>query len=81
MRADLGLKPSTYLIDTWSFFIGNMIPNDIYEKWLKKINDSILKNNDLKNIYINFYEYIIKSDYFTKKYSDFIIFLDGMSQS
>ena len=95
MRADLGLKPSTYLIDTWSFFIGNMIPNDIYEKWLKKINDSILKNNDLKNIYINFYEYIIKSDYFTKKYSsqdqineflktkysDFIKFLDGMSQS
>lgn len=95
MRSDLGIKPSTYLIDTWSFFIGNMIPNDIYEKWLKKINDSILKNKDLKNIYINFYEYIIKSDYFTKKYSsedqineflkikylDFIKFLDGISPS
>lgn len=68
MRLKSGKNASIFLVDTWNFFIGNKIPNDIYEKWLKKINSVILRNGNPQKIYIEFYEFVISSKEFKEKY-------------
>jgi hypothetical protein len=68
MRSKSGKNASVFLIDTWNLFIGNKIPNDIYEKWLKKINSAIMRNGNITKIYSEFYEYILSSNDFKEKY-------------
>jgi len=33
IRSKSGKNASIFLVDTWNFFIGDKIPNDIYQKW------------------------------------------------
>lgn len=68
MRMLSGQNASVFLVDTWNFFLGDEIPQDIYQKWLKKINGTIMKNRNIPKVYIDFYEYVIKSSYFNEKY-------------
>ena len=68
MRMLSGQNASVFLVDTWNFFLGDEIPQDIYQKWLKKINGTIMKNRNIPKVYIDFYEYVIKSSYFKEKY-------------
>lgn len=68
IRSKSGKNASIFLVDTWNFFLGDKIPNDIYEKWLKKINSVILRNGNIKKIYMEFYEFVIGSKQFKEKY-------------
>ena len=68
IRSKSGKNASVFLVDTWNFFIGDRIPNDIYEKWLKKINSAILQNRNLPKVYSEFYQFVISSKQFKEKY-------------
>ena len=68
IRSKSGKNTSIFLVDTWNFFLGDKIPNDIYEKWLKKINSVILRNGNIKKIYIEFYKFVVSSKQFKEKY-------------
>jgi hypothetical protein len=68
MRMKSGKNASIFLVDTWNFFLGDEIPSNIYQKWLKKINSVILRKGNLPKVYNEFYEYVTKSSYFKEKY-------------
>ena len=68
IRSKSGKNASVFLIDTWNFFLGDKIPNDIYEKWLKKINSVLLRNENIPKIYYDFYEFVVSSKQFKQKY-------------
>jgi uncharacterized membrane protein len=68
MRMKSGKNASIFLVDTWNFFLGNEIPRDIYQKWLKKINSVILRKGNLQKVYFEFYEHVIGSNQFKEKY-------------
>ena len=68
IRSKSGKNASVFLVDTWNFFLGDKIPNDIYEKWLKKINSAILQNRNLPKVYSEFYQFVISSKQFKEKY-------------
>jgi hypothetical protein len=68
IRSKSGKNTSIFLVDTWNFFLGDKIPTDIYEKWLKKINSVILRNGNIKKIYIEFYKFVVSSKQFKEKY-------------
>jgi hypothetical protein len=68
IRSKSGKNASIFLVDTWNFFLGDKIPNDIYEKWLKRINGVILRNGNIKKIYFEFYEFVVSSKQFKEKY-------------
>lgn len=68
IRSKSGKNASIFLVDTWNFFLGDKIPTDIYEKWLKKINSVILRNGNIKKIYMEFYEFVVSSKQFKEKY-------------
>ena len=70
IRSKSGKNASVFLVDTWNFVIGDRIPNDIYEKWLKKINSTILQNRNLPTVYQQFYDFVISSKQFKEKYPD-----------
>lgn len=92
IRSKSGKNASVFLVDTWNFFLGDKIPNDIYEKWLKKINSVILRNGNLPKAYSEFYEFVISSKQFKEKYpspnglqnfikTKFIDFINFLSQN
>ena len=68
IRSKSGKNASIFLVDTWNFFLGDKIPNDIYDKWLKKINSVILRNGNIKKIYMEFYKFVVGSKQFKEKY-------------
>ena len=68
MRMKSGKNASIFLVDTWNFFLGDEIPSDIYQKWLKKINSVILRKGNLPKVYHEFYEYVLGSKQFNDKY-------------
>ncbi len=68
IRMKSGKNASIFLIDTWNFFLGDEIPRDIYQKWLKKINSVILRKGNLQKIYYEFYKHVIGSKQFKEKY-------------
>lgn len=68
IRSKSGKNASIFLVDTWNFFMGDKIPNDIYEKWLKRINSVILRSGNLPKIYFQFYEFVVSSKQFKEKY-------------
>lgn len=68
IRMKSGKNASIFLVDTWNFFLGDEIPKDIYQKWLKKINSVILRKGNLQKVYFEFYEYVIGSKQFKDKY-------------
>ena len=68
MRMKSGKNASIFLVDTWNFFLGDEIPRDIYQKWLKKINSVILRKGNLQKIYYEFYKHVIGSQQFKEKY-------------
>lgn len=68
MRMKSGKNASIFLVDTWNFFLGDEIPRDIYQKWLKKINSVILRKGNLQKVYHQFYEYVVSSNQFKEKY-------------
>ena len=92
IRSKSGKNASVFLVDTWNFFIGDKIPNDIHQKWLKKINLVILRSGNIKKVYSEFYEYVISSKQFKEKYpapngiknfiqTKFTVFLNFLSQN
>jgi hypothetical protein len=68
IRSKSGKNASIFLVDTWNFFLGDEIPKDIYQKWLKKINSVILRKGNLTKVYYEFYEYVLGSNQFNEKY-------------
>lgn len=68
IRSKSGKNASIFLVDTWNFFLGNKIPNDIYQKWLKRVNSVILRNGNLQKVYYDFYEYVMSSKQFRERY-------------
>lgn len=68
IRSKSGKNASIFLVDTWNFFLGDEIPKDIYQKWLKKINSVILRKGNLTKVYFEFYEYVLGSNQFKEKY-------------
>jgi len=68
IRSKSGKNASIFLVDTWNFFLGDEIPKDIYQKWLKKINSVILRNGNLTKVYSEFYQYVRNSNQFKEKY-------------
>ena len=68
IRSKSGKNASIFLVDTWNFFLGDKIPNDIYEKWLKRINAVILRSGNLPKIYFEFYQFVVSSKQFKEKY-------------
>ena len=68
IRSKSGKNASIFLVDTWNFFLGDKIPNDIYQKWLKRINSVILRSGNLQKVYSDFYEYVMNSKQFKEKY-------------
>jgi hypothetical protein len=68
IRSKSGKNASIFLVDTWNFFLGDEIPKDIYQKWLKKINSVILRKGNLTKVYFEFYEYVLGSKQFKEKY-------------
>ncbi len=68
IRMKSGKNASIFLVDTWNFFLGDEIPRDIYQKWLKKINSVILRKGNLQKIYYEFYKHVIGSQQFKEKY-------------
>lgn len=68
IRSKSGKNASIFLVDTWNFFLGDKIPNDIYEKWLKRINSVILRNGNIQKIYFEFYQFVVSSKQFKEKY-------------
>jgi uncharacterized membrane protein len=68
IRSKSGKNASIFLVDTWNFFLGDKIPNDIYQKWLKRVNSVILRNGNLQKVYFQFYEFVIGSKQFREKY-------------
>lgn len=68
IRMKSGKNASIFLVDTWNLFLGDEIPNDIYQKWLKKINLVILRKRSITKVYNEFYEYVLGSKQFKEKY-------------
>lgn len=68
IRSKSGKNASIFLVDTWNFFLGDEIPRDIYQKWLKKINSVILRKGSLTKVYNEFYQYVLGSNQFKEKY-------------
>ena len=68
IRSKSGKNASIFLVDTWNFFMGDKIPTDIYEKWLKRINSVILRNGNIPKIYMEFYQFVLSSKQFKEKY-------------
>jgi hypothetical protein len=68
IRSKSGKNASIFLVDTWNFFLGDKIPNDIYQKWLKRVNSVILRSGNLQKVYFQFYEFVIGSKQFREKY-------------
>jgi uncharacterized membrane protein len=68
IRMKSGKNASIFLVDTWNLFLGDEIPNDIYQKWLKKINSVILRKGNITKVYNEFYEYVLDSKQFKEKY-------------
>ena len=68
IRSKSGKNASIFLVDTWNFFLGDEIPRDIYQKWLKRINSVILRKGNLTKVYFEFYNYVINSKQFKEKY-------------
>ena len=89
IRSKSGKNASIFLVDTWNFFLGDKIPNDIYQKWLKRINSVILRNGNLQKVYFQFYEFVMSSKQFKEKYpridnfiqTKFTEFLNFLSQN
>ena len=70
IRTKTGSDAATFLTNTWNFYLGEEIPENVYQKWLKKINEVISQRGDVKNVYSEFTKYVMNTEKFKKKSMD-----------
>jgi len=77
IRTQSGSNAGAFLVDTWDYFLDEMIPEKTYQNWLKKINDAVSHQKDIKKVYQDFISYITNSSEFKKKYPTMDSFLNA----
>ena len=74
-RKKIGQDAGSYLVDMWNYVYGDRVPNNIYQTWLTKINNTISKKGDVAKVYRDYFNYIIQLPEFNEKYGDFSNFI------
>jgi len=69
-RKKTGQDAATFLVDLWNYVYGNKIPDDIYQTWLTKINNTISAKGDVAKVYKDFFYYLLTLPEFTEKYGN-----------
>lgn len=59
-----------FLNDTWSFFFNEEIPQNVYNKWLKRLNRAVESGDDVEDLYIEFVMEITSSNRFMSVYGN-----------
>jgi hypothetical protein len=54
----------------WNYVYGNKIPDNIYQTWLTKINNTINAKGDVAQVYKDYFNYLIGLPQFTEKYGN-----------
>lgn len=75
-RKKIGQDAGTYLVDMWNYVYGNRIPDNIYQTWLTKINNTINKKGNVAQVYKDYFNYLIGLPQFTEKYGSVENFLN-----
>ena len=76
-RKKIGQDAATYLVDMWNYVYGNKIPDNIYQTWLTKINNTINAKGDVAQVYKDYFNYLIfELPQFTEKYGSVENFLN-----
>jgi len=60
----------TFLVDTYNFFFGDLIPQDIFEKWSQRIDRGLKQGQKRKDLYQKFIDYLFDSDRFKAVYKN-----------
>jgi len=76
-KRDLSKTSSTLLVDLWNFIYGDIIPGDVYETWVKKL-ESVLNKSEpkIEEFYDLYLQYIMGLPKFNEKYKSFEKFVE-----
>jgi len=75
-RRDLGQGVGKFLVDTWNYFFNEPIPNTIYDRWLRRLNEAIENQDELEEHYEQFIKEIMTDNRFLEKYGNMDRFMD-----
>lgn len=75
-RKDLGQGVGQFLNDTWHFMMEDQIPTDIYQRWIKKLNEAVKNKKKVEDVYREFTNEVMNSNRFKRKWGNMNNYLD-----
>jgi len=71
-RKNVGMEPSAFLNESWMYFIGEPIPQDVYNLWLQNITKAMNEKNEMSIalLYVAFMFYMMQNEKFIQKYGN-----------
>lgn len=60
----------TFLVDTYNFFFGDLIPNDVFETWSKRIDWGLKHGQKRNELYQKFIDYLYETERFKTMYKN-----------